>query len=134
MTCIALACVDFWGRRKFLLSGATLMAVGILILGLITKFQDFLLKPYQCKEILDCIKSNLNNSQLANGLNSSITTTLVGNTTAVVSEMTTTEPITPIEGAMLVKIVSLLALMLYVAAFAFSFGPGELILLIFYPF
>jgi MFS family permease len=54
MTIVALLCVDRWGRRKFLITGASLMGFSLLVLGFVTHYEtgESIVNP--CQEELYC--------------------------------------------------------------------------------
>ncbi|XP_033738281.1 solute carrier family 2, facilitated glucose transporter member 10-like [Pecten maximus] len=122
MTVIALLCVDKWGRRKFLLTGAILMGVAILCLGLVTHLQNHKLDKETCSESEACVPGhhqhqkflyNQSHSLTGDNLTNSIITTL--------SNSTDDAPL--VHGDTAGKVVAFIALMTFVAAYAIGFGP-----------
>ena len=64
MTIIALFCVDKFGRRKFLLTGAILMGISILTLGIVCRFEQSGIPSKSCIDQTNCKNipgGNLNN-------------------------------------------------------------------------
>lgn len=130
MTVVALLCVDKWGRRKFLLVGAALMCLSLLTLGLVTHYDsgESVIDP--CQEEMYCAstanssivsKSSISSSDIQ----SAMTTTLkpiIANFTETNKTMTTPAPIT-LHGENLGKVMAFAALLSFVAAYGFSFGP-----------
>ncbi|XP_061191892.1 solute carrier family 2, facilitated glucose transporter member 10-like isoform X5 [Saccostrea echinata] len=142
MTVITLCCVDKWGRRRFLLTGASLMGVSLLLLGIISHLNDHIYGSNPCQESVQCLEAlteaNHNFSipytttpQMFS-INDSYTLSeldwlsyIMDNYTAT----TTEEPHVHIHGSTVGKIAAFTALMLYVAAFGFSFGPVSWLIL-----
>ncbi|XP_060559321.1 solute carrier family 2, facilitated glucose transporter member 10-like isoform X2 [Ruditapes philippinarum] len=54
MTIIALICVDKFGRRKLLLTGSTIMGVGIFILGIVCHFESASIPNKACVDHSHC--------------------------------------------------------------------------------
>lgn len=54
---ITLCCVDKWGRRRFLLAGATLMGVSLLLLGIISHLNDHIYGSNPCQESVQCLEA-----------------------------------------------------------------------------
>lgn len=54
MTVIALFCVDKFGRRKFLITGAILMGISILTLGVVCHFEQSGTPPKTCIDEINC--------------------------------------------------------------------------------
>ena len=190
MTIIALFCVDKFGRRKFLLTGAILMGISILTLGIVCHFEQSGVPSKSCIDQTDCKNTspvNLTNKTLTDfKLNfteeqsSSTITTKISNTLSVtlpqnlsgfsmtaakmqtnhitsvklnISESQThtksvikresftnahtgssATPKTNVSDsgkkedgarALVLKIAGFSALMTFVAAYGFSFGPGD---------
>ncbi|XP_062586008.1 solute carrier family 2, facilitated glucose transporter member 12-like isoform X1 [Saccostrea cucullata] len=142
MTVITLCCVDKWGRRRFLLAGATLMGVSLLLLGIISHLNDHIYGSNPCQESVQCLEAlteaNRNISVFYTttpqmfSINDSYTLSeadwlsyIMDNYTAT----TTEEPHVHIHGSTIGKIAAFTALMLYVAAFGFSFGPVSWLIL-----
>lgn len=131
MTIIALLCVDRWGRRKFLLTGAILMGVAILCLGLVTHLQDHSLSEDTCSENDICVQSAGDHSNLYNQSHQ----TIYGNHGDDIHNLTNLDVNTLLpnvtDGTPLLhgdeagKVVAFIALMTYVAAYAIGFGPGR---------
>ncbi|KAK3089696.1 hypothetical protein FSP39_005693 [Pinctada imbricata] len=142
MTVISLCCVDRWGRRKFLLLGASLMALGILTLGLVSHLNDHTQDANPCLDNSHCF---LNTSQPFLPTSSSIEHHLpneqdplhnndlthpnssfsnISSNASLYSNLTdVTKKHIHIHGSMLGKIAAFSSLVLYVAAYGFSFGP-----------
>lgn len=151
-TIIALSCVDKWGRRKFLVTGASLMGIGVLLLGFLTHLDQHTMRIDPCEEDISCYHNSLilnqsssdsihylshhNNINISNKHpdhhnslpmihptllpefdNTGMNSTILNGTDHHHSEE-------PVHGATPGKVVAFLALMMYVAAFGFSFGPG----------
>lgn len=139
MTVITLCCVDKWGRRRFLLTGATLMGVSLLLLGIISHLNDHVYGSNPCQESVQCTQAA---TDLTNNFTIPYSTTpqvFIDNESYTLSEAEwlsyymdnytaapPEEPHVHIHGSTLGKIAAFTSLMLYVAAFGFSFGPGNL--------
>ncbi|XP_076088552.1 solute carrier family 2, facilitated glucose transporter member 10-like isoform X1 [Mytilus galloprovincialis] len=124
MTIVALLCVDRWGRRKFLLVGATLMGISLLVLGLVTHYDSGESITNPCQDDMFC--QSFNSSSVL--LNSSLEiqthvreVTVISNFTA----NTTVYPILPfkLHGDDAGRVMAFTALLTFVAAYGFSFGP-----------
>lgn len=142
MTVITLCCVDKWGRRRFLLTGATLMGVSLLLLGIISHLNDHVYGSNPCQESVQCTQAA---TDLTNNFTIPYSTTpqvFIANESYTLSEAdwlsyymdnyTATPPEEPhvhIHGSTLGKIAAFTSLMLYVAAFGFSFGPVSWLIL-----
>ncbi|XP_048760030.1 solute carrier family 2, facilitated glucose transporter member 12-like isoform X2 [Ostrea edulis] len=142
MTVITICCVDKWGRRRFLLTGASLMGVSLLLLGIISHLNDHVYGSNPCQESVRCSEA-LTNANF--NLTMPYTTTpqmFDMNESYTLSELewmayimdnytitTTEEPHVHIHGSTLGKIAAFTSLMLYVAAFGFSFGPVSWLIL-----
>ena len=126
MTIVALLCVDRWGRRKFLLVGATLMGMSLLVLGLVTHYDSGESITNPCQDDMFC--QSFNSSSVL--LNSSLEiqthvreVTMISNLTA----NTTIYPIVPfkLHGDDAGRVMAFTALLTFVAAYGFSFGPSK---------
>ncbi|XP_060062554.1 solute carrier family 2, facilitated glucose transporter member 10-like [Ylistrum balloti] len=124
MTVIALLCVDKWGRRKFLLTGAVLMGTAILCLGLVTHLQNHTLNKKTCSESEVCVPSTDNHQHqvfLYNQSNSFTGANLTNPSIANQSNSTDHTPL--VHGDKAGRVVAFIALMTFVAAYAIGFGP-----------
>lgn len=141
MTVITLCCVDKWGRRRFLLTGATLMGVSLLLLGIISHLNDHVYGSNPCEESVQCSETTTFFNVNVTVPYSTTPQVFIANESYTLSEAEwlsyyldnyTTPPSPPsephvhIHGSTLGKIAAFTSLMLYVAAFGFSFGPGIL--------
>ena len=127
MTIVALLCVDRWGRRKFLITGASLMGFSLLVLGLVTHYEsgESIVNP--CQEELYC-KIPSNNTSFNSSLqieihsresyDSVIYNFTTNNTTQSSVQFT-------LHGEDFGRIMAFTALLTFVAAYGFSFGPGN---------
>ena len=129
MTVIALLCVDRWGRRKFLLTGASLMGLSLLVLGLVTHYEsgESIVNP--CQEDLYCHIQSHNSSFYNSSLNSSLQTEIPITNSTVISNVTknsTSHSLMQfiLHGEGVGKVLAFTALLTFVAAYGFSFGPG----------
>lgn len=127
MTIVALLCVDRWGRRKFLITGASLMGLSLLVLGLVTHYEsgDSIVNP--CQEELYCQMPSHNTS-----LNSSLQIESQPRVSydSVISNFTTNNTTQSyvqfsLHGEDFGRIMAFTALLTFVAAYGFSFGPGN---------
>ena len=188
MTIIALFCVDKFGRRKFLVTGAILMGISILTLGIVCHFEQSGTPAKTCVDQTNCRNTNsANNKNSQNYFNQTSTleqiipTTLSNTHHVVISKnishthivtttakidlnhmtsgsqsnstesqhhsrsvikrdssqnvLPTTEHSVPgnsvsdsgngTKSSLVQKIIGFSALMTYVAAYGFSFGPGK---------
>jgi MFS family permease len=127
MTIVALLCVDRWGRRKFLITGASLMGFSLLVLGLVTHYEtgESIVNP--CQEELYCQIPSHNtsfNSSLQieihsrESYDSVISNFTTNNTTQSTVQFT-------LHGEGFGRIMAFTALLTFVAAYGFSFGPGN---------
>ena len=185
MTIIALFCVDKFGRRKFLVTGAILMGISILTLGIVCHFEQSGTPAKTCVDQTSCRNTNsANNKNYFNqtstleqiistthsnnhhvDISKNISHTLIVTTTAKIdlkhmtsgsqsnstesqhqsrsvikrdssqNVLPTTESSVPgnnvsdsgngTKSSLVQKIIGFSALMTYVAAYGFSFGPGK---------
>ncbi|XP_069128335.1 solute carrier family 2, facilitated glucose transporter member 12-like [Argopecten irradians] len=116
MTVIALLSVDKWGRRKFLLTGAVLMGIAILCLGLVTHLQNHKLQKETCMESEECVLGSNHQNLLYN--QSHVVTNL---TNPNITNSTEDTPL--VHGDKAGRVVAFIALMTFVAAYAIGFGP-----------
>jgi len=133
MTIVALLCVDRWGRRKFLITGASLMGFSLLVLGLVTHYEsgESIVNP--CQELYCQIPSNNTslNSSLQIKIHSresydSVISNFTKNNTTQSSVQFT------LHGEDFGRIMAFTALLTFVAAYGFSFGPGNFTFLFHY--
>ena len=161
MTVLALLCVDKFGRRRLLMTGAALMGLSIFTLGLVCHFQNEGVQSTPCLDRTNCHQdiSNLstilphtiqnihsnptaanirerNESQVKSTMASRLNT--IPHTTPAASPLAndsqkgsnsnetagSPERNPPSEIPKFQRYLGFFALMAYVAAFAFSFGPG----------
>lgn len=180
MTVIALFCVDKFGRRKFLITGAVLMGISILTLGVVCQFEQSGTPVKPCEDQTSCRNTPLNTHIFKNVTNEQMLTTVPSqNNSSVVENISSSSVIvTTVKmdlshlafynqsnstesqshsvirrdidsigdssmqgnsstdlgnttkgvknaGSLVQKIVGFSALMTYVAAYGFSFGPGK---------
>ena len=181
MTVIALFCVDKFGRRKFLITGALLMGISILTLGVVCHFEQSGTPPKTCIDERNChntenIPQNyLNDSHeqiLTTAVDPNAHTSFITKNNSLAIKVTTTPKIdsnhmTSInqsnlsesqshsksvikrdthsnsaipessssssdnqtkgenQGQSWEKVIGFAAIMVYVAAYGFSFGPGK---------
>ncbi|XP_021374805.1 solute carrier family 2, facilitated glucose transporter member 12-like isoform X2 [Mizuhopecten yessoensis] len=124
MTVIALLCVDKWGRRKFLLTGAILMGVAILCLGLVTHLQNHTLSKETCSETEVCVPSSGNHIHQVFLYNQSYSITGVNLTNSGLATQSNSTGDTPlVHGDKAGRVVAFISLMTFVAAYAIGFGP-----------
>ena len=143
MTLIALSCVDKWGRRKFLMLGASLMAVGILTLGLVSHLNDHADDADPCSDVLYCNVNSTKPSSIIDSPTYDVSViehfepniytnmsqmNISSNLTDLNHNKTVRESHVHIHGSTAGKVAAFSALMLYVAAFGLSFGPGKYLL------
>ena len=183
MTVIALFCVDKFGRRKFLITGALLMGISILILGVVCHFEQSGTPPKTCIDETNCHNTENILQNYSNDSHEQIFTTtiepnahisFIAKNNSVAIKVTTTPKIdsdhmtsinqsnlsesqshyksvikrdthsnsaspTPQssssssdnqtkgdnQGQSWEKVIGFAAIMVYVAAYGFSFGPGK---------
>ena len=181
MTVIALFCVDKFGRRKFLITGALLMCISILTLGVVCHFEQSGTPPKTCIDETNCQNTPLNTGNIPQNFshehifptteaNAHISILTQNNSSAI--KVTTTPKIDSDhaisidhsnlsesqthsmsvikrdihsnnampensistsknqtkgdnQGWSLEKVIGFSAIMVYVAAYGFSFGPGK---------
>ena len=105
------------GRRRFLLIGVSCMAVSVLALGIVAHYTSLGHAERKCHFTLH---SSPTISQV-----SSTTTNSTSFSFVSLSSVNTTDP-TPALASKGLRYFTLSALILFVGAYSFSFGPGEL--------
>merc|ERR1719242_179080 len=115
-TAISLSIVDKVGRKKALISGIAVMGFAVLVLGIFASVDNSEVSGKPCTEYhLMKNLTNNNNNVTENDLNQILTN----------SEMTCPESTT----SKSLRIIAFLALVTYVCAYSFGFGPITWILL-----
>ena len=180
MTVIALFCVDKFGRRKFLITGALLMGVSILTLGVVCHFEQSGTPAKTCVDDTNChntavISQNISHNQLLTIVDPNAHILFITKNNSEAIKVTTTPKIDSdhvtlvnlsnysesqshsksvikrdthsnsdtalpesdssnsmnnqtkgeSQGQSWEKVIGFAAIMVYVAAYGFSFGPGK---------
>ncbi|XP_074642959.1 solute carrier family 2, facilitated glucose transporter member 10-like isoform X2 [Tubulanus polymorphus] len=113
-TVVSLSLFDKAGRRKFLLSGSTLMALSIFILGIVT----FTLQQVEDVSVI-----------CHDGVTMIPVNRTIGSNISLEESAPVLEPHQDQMQSVISKWISFIALLVFVAGYAFSFGPGVWLIL-----
>lgn len=137
-TVISLSTVDRGGRRRFLLIGVSVMTVSILTLGIIAQhtslnqpqrkcyYNSTVLQSSTSPSMLSTVPSFFSTPTLPTTLTNSSNIYFPTNSTASVLNTTGSKPVLASKG---LRYFTLSALVLFVGAYSFSFGPVSWLLL-----
>ena len=130
LTSVVLFCVDYAGRRKFLLWGTLLMAVGIACLGFVTLSQPPGISNVSCENNLPhdliTVVSTYNQTQGGVGRSPRLPRDHSLAFPFRIPATNHSHSAIPKEMKTHLKWLSFLSLVVYIAGYALGFGPGEL--------